>query len=166
MSVTIREMTQEDWEPVAKIYRQGIQTGNATFATEVPTYDEWDISHNEDCRLVACLDEEIVGWAALSSVSSRCVYGGVAEVSVYVAEDKRGYGIGKTIFTALVEEPEKNGYWSLRSGIFPENSASIELHKKCGFRVVGHYERVGRDSSGKWRDTSILERRSKTVGID
>lgn len=166
MSITLRKMQVDDWPRVAEIYQEGIETGNATFTSDVPIYQEWDASHLKDCRLVVVLDGVVAGWAALSSVSSRCVYAGVAEVSVYVSEKQRGRKIGERLLTALIEESERAGYWSLRAGVFPENIASVALHHKCGFRTVGHFERTGRDRAGKWRDTLLLERRSPNVGLN
>jgi len=158
-------MTADDWPEVWAIYAQGIATGLATFETEVPEWEEWNAAHMESCRLVAKTDGAIVGWAALSVVSGRCVYGGVAEVSVYVAETARGQGIGKTLLTALVIESEKAGVWTLQAGVFPENVASIALHKSCGFREIGYRERIGQMHDGVWRDVVLMERRSEIVGV-
>jgi phosphinothricin acetyltransferase len=149
---------------VRTIYQQGIATGNATFETETPTWEAWDAGHLPTCRLVAGKDGRIVGWAALSPVSGRCVYAGVAEVSVYVAADARGQGIGKALLSALVEASEQEGIWTLQAGIFPENEASIALHKRCGFRVLGRQERLGQ-MDGVWRDVLLMERRSNVVGV-
>lgn len=158
----IREMTPVDWAAVRDIYRQGIDTGDATFETEVPGWSHWNQDHLEECRLVAISDGQVVGWAALSPVSGRCVYGGVAEVSVYVAEESRGQGVGSALLQALVEASEKAGIWTLEAGIFPENVASIVLHEKCGFRRVGLRQRLGK-LKGVWRDVLLLERRSLKV---
>jgi L-amino acid N-acyltransferase YncA len=158
-------MTADDWPEARAIYVQGIATGLATFETEAPEWEEWNAAHMESCRLVAKTDGEIVGWAALSPVSGRCVYGGVAEVSVYVAETARGQGIGKTLLMALVIESEKVDVWTLQAGVFPENVDSIALHKSCGFREIGYRERIGQMQDGTWRDVVLLERRSETVGI-
>jgi L-amino acid N-acyltransferase YncA len=160
----IGPMTPEHWETVRKIYQEGIATGNATFETSVPEWEEWDKRHLPSCRLVARADNKVLGWAALSPVSSRCVYGGVAEVSIYVAEDARGQGIGRRLLAALVEASEQNGIWTLQAGIFPENAASIQLHQQAGFRIVGRRERIGR-MDGRWRDTVLMERRSAVVGV-
>jgi L-amino acid N-acyltransferase YncA len=159
----VEPMTPRDWPAMAEVYLQGIRTGNATFETEVPEWQRWDAAHLKSCRLVARSGNEILGWAALSSVSGRCVYAGVAEVSVYVAERSRGKRIGFTLLASLVESSERAGIWTLQAGIFPENVASIELHKRCGFRIVGTRERLG-SMQGRWRDVVLMERRSKLVG--
>jgi phosphinothricin acetyltransferase len=156
-------MTAADWDRVRQIYLEGIATGNATFAKEAPTWEQWDASHRRDCRLVARDCGEVVGWAALSPVSSRCVYEGVAEVSVYVGAGARGRGVGRLLLSALVERSERAGVWTLQAGIFPENAASIELHKKLGFRLVGIREKLG-CMNGRWRDVALMERRSQQVG--
>lgn len=166
-----------DWPAVREIYLEGIRTGNATFETQAPDWGRWDASHLKSCRFVARIQnsaqehapiafalEEIAGWAALSPVSSRCVYAGVAEVSVYVAERARGRKIGSLLLGTLVEASEREGIWTLQAGIFPENVASVELHKRFGFHVVGTRERIGR-MNGRWRDTLLLERRSHVVGV-
>lgn len=160
---SIEPMLPHDWLAVAEIYSQGIQTGNATFETDVPAWERWDAAHLRSCRLVARSGGEILGWAALSPVSGRCVYAGVAEVSVYVAEHARGRGIGFSLLSALVMESERDGLWTLQAGIFPENVASIKLHERCGFRVVGTRERLG-CMNGRWRDVVLMERRSNIVG--
>jgi phosphinothricin acetyltransferase len=158
-------MTADDWPPVREIYGEGIATGNATFEKSPPDYDVWDGSHLRTCRLVARSGDEVVGWAALSPVSGRCVYAGVAEVSVYVRERARGRGIGLTLLRALVEESEKAALWTLQAGIFPENTASIDIHGKAGFRIVGVRERLGA-MDGRWRDVVLMERRSTVVGAE
>lgn len=158
-------MTANDWSQVAKIYEEGIATGFATFETTVPDYENWDKAHIKECRLVAETGNTIMGWAALSPVSSRCVYGGVAEVSVYIAAEARGKGVGKALLLQLVEESEKAGYWTIQSGIFPENEASIKLHEKVGFRFMGKRERIGKTAAGIWKDNLLFERRSKNIGI-
>lgn len=160
----IRSMKFSDWQAVSKIYEEGIATGFATFETSVPNYESWDAAHMISCRLIATGNEKVLGWAALSPVSSRCVYGGVAEVSVYIAKDSRGKGVGQLLMKALIKESEAEGLWTIQSGIFPENEGSIELHKKAGFRYIGKRERVGK-LNGKWKDNLLFERRSKTVGI-
>lgn len=157
-------MREEDWPAIRSIYVEGIATGDATFETGAPEWEEWDQAHLPGCRLVARSGGEVVGWAALSSVSGRCVYSGVAEVSVYVASAARGRGVGKALLEALVEASERGGIWTLQAGMFPENSISIALHKSCGFREVGRRERLGQ-LHGVWRDVVLLERRSKTVGV-
>jgi phosphinothricin acetyltransferase len=159
----IESLTITDWASVRSIYLEGIATGNATFEQSPPEWNQWDIGHLKTCRLVARSDGSVLGWAALSAVSGRCVYGGVAEVSVYVAEQARGRGIGAALLSALVTESEQAGIWTLQAGIFPENQASIKLHLSSGFRVVGTRERLG-SMNGRWRDVVLLERRSSVVG--
>jgi len=163
MDYPILPMQPENWPAVREIYREGIATGNATFATDLPDWEKWNSAHLQDCRLVACKRDQVLGWAALSPVSARRVYAGVAEVSVYVAAAARGRGVGKSLLKALIQESEAKGVWTLQAGIFPENSASIALHKSCGFRKVGVRRRIGklRDT---WRDVLLLERRSTTIG--
>lgn len=166
MSIIIREMQPSDWQAVATIYQEGMDTNLATFQTECPTYEAWDAAHLRGCRLVAVSGgASIAGWAALSTVSSRRVYAGVAEISVYIKADQRGKGIGLLIMGALVSESEKNGIWTLQSGIMSNNLASIRLHERCGFRMIGTRERIGCDRDGVWRDTVLMERRSRYVGI-
>lgn len=160
----ILKMNASDWEQVAAIYAEGIASGYATFETKVPSYEHWDNNHLSECRLVAVHEEQIVGWAALSPVSSRCVYGGVAEVSVYVGVKSRGLGVGKLLLHQLILDSEIAGYWTLQSGIFPENNGSILLHEKMGFRKIGHRERVGK-LDGVWKDNVLFERRSTKVGV-
>ncbi|MCR8847970.1 GNAT family N-acetyltransferase [Rossellomorea sp. SC111] len=162
--VYIDEMKPDDWDQVAKIYHEGIATGNATFQNDIPSWEEWDANHIQAGRIVIRLGDSIVGWAAMSPVSSRCVYRGVAEVSVYVSARCAGQGIGSQLLGALIEASEQEGFWTLQSGIFPENRASIKLHEKHGFRIIGHREKIGK-MDGVWRDTVLLERRSKIVGI-
>jgi L-amino acid N-acyltransferase YncA len=163
MELAIRPMAEEDWPAVREIYRAGIATGNATFATELPDWRQWDSSHRPNCRLVASCKNEILGWAALSAVSARQVYAGVAEVSIYVAASARGAGVGKRLLQALIQESEREGFWTLQAGIFPENIASVALHKSLGFREVGVREKIGKRGS-RWRDTLLLERRSSIAG--
>ncbi|HEY2359960.1 MAG TPA: GNAT family N-acetyltransferase [Candidatus Angelobacter sp.] len=158
-------MKEQDWPTVSKIYEEGIATGNATFEKSIPDWQKWDTSHLRTCRLVARSVHEVLGWAALTPVSGRCVYAGVAEVSVYVAHRARGQKIGTKLLRALVESSEQEGIWTLQAGIFPENVASIELHKRCGFSIVGTRERLGRMDE-RWRDVILMERRSKVIGID
>ena len=165
MTMGIRVMAPEDWESVRLIYLAGIATGQATFETESPTWTSWNKVHLLAPRLVAVSDEEIAGWAALSRVSTRPVYAGVAEVSVYVDQQMRGRGVGALLLETLVQESEKIGIWTLQAGIFPENAASLSLHNSFGFREVGTRERIGK-MKGVWRDTVLLERRSKLVGRD
>ena len=151
------------WDEVAAIYAEGIATRNATFETEVPTWERWDAAHLPEHRFVAVEDGAVLGWAALAPVSDRCVYGGVAENSVYVAASARGRGIGRALLDALVASTEAAGIWTIQSGIFPENEASLRLHEAAGFRVVGRRERLGR-LDGEWRDVVFVERRSRVVG--
>lgn len=164
MNCFIDRMKADDWEQVRSIYLEGIATGDATFETDAPSWDKWDAAHLRDLRLVARAPRGVVlGWAALSPVSTRRVYGGVAEVSVYVGERARGRGAGRALLEALVAESEASGIWTLQAGVFPENTASVNLHLRCGFREVGRRERIGR-LKGAWRDVILLERRSKVVG--
>jgi L-amino acid N-acyltransferase YncA len=160
---TVRKLLAEDWKAVRAIYQQGIDTRLATFETEVPTWEDWDRNHLETCRLVAVESKEVMGWAALGPVSKRSAYAGVASVSVYVADSAKGKGIGKSLLKALVEASDAEGIWTLEAAIFPENQISIALHKACGFREVGKRERIGQ-LDGIWRDTLLLERRSKIIG--
>ncbi|ASE62076.1 N-acetyltransferase [Chryseobacterium sp. KBW03] len=156
---------KEQFREIAEIYRQGLETGNATFETSVPNWEDWDKSKLEHSRFAAVIDNIIVGWAALSAVSDRCVYGGVAEVSIYISNDHKGKGIGKALMTKLITESEIHGIWTLQSGMFPENEATIALHKSTGFRIIGHREKIGK-LGDTWRDTVIMERRSKTIGLN
>ncbi len=157
-------MTRNDWADVSKIYAEGIATGFATFETAVPLHEDWDKAHLARCRIVAARGTDLLGWAALSPVSSRCVYGGVAEVSVYIAEKSRGLGLGRLLMEMLIDLSEKEGLWTLQSGIFPENEGSIRLHEKVGFRCIGKRERIGM-LKGIWKDNLLFERRSRLVGV-
>jgi L-amino acid N-acyltransferase YncA len=161
----IEVLRADDWPAVAAIYAQGIVTGNATFETEVPSWERWDAAHLAEPRLVARAGPggEVLGWAALAPVSDRCAYAGVAEDSVYVAERARGLGVGRRLLTALLERADQAGIWTVQTGIFPENTASLVLHRDRGFRVVGVRERIGQ-LGGRWRDVVFLERRSSVVG--
>ena len=161
-SIAIDPLTASDWPAVCSIYLEGIATGNATFERTAPDWERWDSEHLKRCRLVARAGYKIAGWAALSPVSSRSVYAGVAEVSVYVGERARGRGIGMALLSRLIAESESEGIWTLQAGIFPENRASVELHEKAGFRIAGTRERIGR-MNGRWRDVLLLERRSAIV---
>ncbi|MHC4792560.1 MAG: GNAT family N-acetyltransferase [Planctomycetota bacterium] len=165
MDFTLDKMKKEDWPAVQSTYQESIATGNATFETEVPEWEKWDNNHLRDCRLVARAKGQVVGWIALSPVSNRCVYSGVAEVSLYVKASARGQGIGKALLRAVIKESEDAGIWTLQGGSFPENIASIALQKSCGFREVGRRERIGQ-MDGVWRDVILMERRSKVVGIE
>jgi len=160
----IEPMNPRDWPVVREIYLEGIRTGNATFETSAPEWEKWDAGHLPSCRWVARTGNDLLGWAALSPVSGRCVYAGVAEVSVYVAERARGQGIGLKLLTSLVEASEQADIWTLQAGIFPENVASIEMHRRCGFRIVGTREKIG-CMDGRWRDVVLMERRSTVAGI-
>ena len=181
MACLIIPMPADMWPAVREIYRDGIETGDATFETELPDWEKWDSSHRKNCRLIALESVEaqfdhdevvrrapspdtVLGWAALSPVSTRTVYSGVAEVSVYVAAAARGRGVGKALLEALVNESEDSGIWTLQAGIFPENQPSLALHKSCGFREVGVRRRIGRRGD-TWRDVLLLERRSRKVGV-
>lgn len=164
-AVTIKQMLQEHWEQVKQIYESGIATGIATFETTAPSWEKWNEGHLSFARLVAIESNKVAGWAALSPVSSRCVYGGVAEVSVYVANSHKGKGIGKLLLQNLITESENNVIWTLQAGIFTDNVASVKLHEKVGFRIIGHREKIGK-LHNTWKDNFILERRSKIVGID
>lgn len=168
--IAVRPMTGADWSAVERIHAEGIATGDATFETTPSTWDEFDAGHTAEHRLVAVLPaglgeaaEQVVGWAACSRVSSRCVYQGVLEISVYVAEAARGRGVGSALMTALVEQTEAAGIWTLQAGVFPENAGSLALHRRFGFREVGRRERIGQ-RDGLWRDVLLLERRSRVVG--
>jgi L-amino acid N-acyltransferase YncA len=164
MPCEIVALMQRHWDAVRDIYAQGIATGNATFETVVPEWPEWDARHLPSCRLIAQLENEIVGWAALSPVSTRAVYRGVAEVSVYVATQAQGKGIGAALLARLISESEKHGIWTLQAGILAENATSIRLHQRAGFRVVGTREKIG-CLHGQWRDTVLMERRSSIAGV-
>lgn len=162
---TVRSLHPDDWPRVRMIYEEGIATGDATFETEAPEWEVWDSNHVPSCRLVAEVGGMVLGWAALCPVSDRCVYGGVAEVSVYVGSEALGKGIGTHLLKALVSASEREGYWTLQAGIFPENKSSLRLHEKAGFRIIGFRERLGR-LNDRWRDVLLMERRSSSVGTD
>lgn len=164
MNYKIEFMQPADWPAVREIYREGIATGSATFETAPPDWEKWNSAHRQDCRFVARKGEKVLGWAALSPVSARRVYAGVAEVSVYVAAAARGRGVGKQLLTILVEESERQQIWTLQAGILPENVASIALHKSCGFREVGVRSRIGKLGE-TWRDVLLMELRSADVGM-
>lgn len=159
MNGVIDQMRATDWEQVREIYVQGIRSEHATFETEAPSWERWDEAHLPFARLVVREGDSVLGWAALSPVSKRQVYRGVAEVTVYVAETARGQGIGRGLLEALIAKSETNGIWTLQASIFPENVASVELHRRCGFREVGSRERIAM-LHGIWRDTLLFERRS------
>ena len=164
-SFVVESMVAGDWPAICGIYLEGISTGLATFETEAPSWETWDATHLSFGRLVARRAGDVLGWAALSAVSQRKAYAGVAEVSVYVAESSRAKGVGRALLEQLIRESEPNGIWTLQAAVFPENAATIALHKGCGFREVGRRERISM-LNGNWRDTILLERRSKTVGAD
>jgi L-amino acid N-acyltransferase YncA len=161
---TIREMHPDDWPAVRDIYEAGIATGHATFETSAPTWEQWDHAHLAEHRLVAAVDGDVAGWAALSPVSDRCVYGGVAENSIYIHPNHRDRGVGRTLLAVLIASSEAAGIWTLQTGIFPENAASLALHERVGFRIIGTRQRIGQ-LNGIWRDTLLLERRSTLVGL-
>lgn len=179
LPVIVEPMQAGDYDEVRRIYEEGIASGDATFETQAPSWEAWDAGHVRTCRLVARQADSgthgpgnesaggrrVLGWAALSPVSTRCVYSGVAEVSVYVAGTARGQGVGKALLKELIRESEAAGFWTLQAGIFPENVASLALHKGLGFREVGLRERIGQ-MNGRWRDTLLLERRSQVVGAE
>ncbi|MBF9144342.1 GNAT family N-acetyltransferase [Hymenobacter properus] len=163
--MTIEPLSEAHWPAVKFIYEAGIATGNATFETQAPEWEAWDRVHLAHSRLVA-VDEAgaVRGWAALSPVSSRCVYGGVAEISIYIGAEARGQGVGRQLLQALIADSEAHGIWTLQAGTFEENAASIGLHTRAGFRVIGHRERIGQHH-GVWRNTVQMERRSPLVGV-
>ncbi|WP_051359857.1 GNAT family N-acetyltransferase [Adhaeribacter aquaticus] len=161
---SITSLQQQHYEAVARIYSEGIATNQATFQTEVPDWDTWHTSHLPYGRLVAVQDTEVAGWAALTPVSGRCVYRGVAEVSVYVGEQFRGLGIGKKLLEELIQESEAHNLWTLQDGIMWENIASLRLHEQAGFRIVGLRQKIGQ-LHGQWRDVFLLERRSTVIGV-
>jgi L-amino acid N-acyltransferase YncA len=163
-AIEIVPLTKAVWDDVVRIYLAGIATKNATFETQAPSWEVWDMAHRSDCRLAAKRGECVVGWAALSPISRRLVYAGVAEISIYVDEEYRTQGIGTALMRSMIQQSEAAGIWTLQAGIFPENIASMELHKKHGFRVLGVREKIGM-MDGKWRDIAFLERRSKKVGL-
>lgn len=157
--MNICDMTADDWAAVAHIYQEGIDTGLATFQPNIPSYQDWDQAHLKDCRLVAVENDTVLGWIALSPVSSRCVYAGVCEVSMYVATQCRKKGVGTLLLQAALAQSESLGIWTLQSVIMENNLPSIQLHEKCGFRMVGYRERIGKDNTGAWRNTVLMEHR-------
>jgi L-amino acid N-acyltransferase YncA len=165
MMIELRQMIPDDWEYVAQIYFEGIQTGNATFQLDKPTYEEWDFEHLKQCRIVAVANNQIIGWVALTPVSGRCIYAGVAEVSIYVSDNHRGHKVGASLLNKLILESEIEKLWTLQAGIFPENIPSIKLHERLGFREVGYREKIGK-INGIWRNSLLFERRSESVGIN
>jgi L-amino acid N-acyltransferase YncA len=163
--VRIDELLPADWPQVKQIYEEGIATGQATFQTEAPDWSHWDTSHLPNLRFVIRVADQVAGWAALSAVSSRCVYSGVAEISIYIGQQFRGKKYGDQLLVHLILQTERQNIWTLQAGIFPENIASIRLHMKHGFRLIGTREKLG-NQNGTWRDVCILERRSLVAGID
>jgi L-amino acid N-acyltransferase YncA len=162
--MTITTLLPTHWPAVRKIYEDGLATGNASFQTAAPSWEEWDKSHLPHSRLVALDGDKVIGWAALTPVSGRCVYAGVAEVSVYVDLTRKGAGIGKALLQQLIADSEKHNIWTLQAGIFPENVASLRLHESAGFRTIGTREKIGK-MGGRWRDTVLLEKRSEKIGL-
>jgi L-amino acid N-acyltransferase YncA len=162
----LEAMLAADYPAVAEIFEQGIAGGNATYDTAAATWSDWDAKHVAACRWVAKSLEsgEVLGWAALSPISTRCVFVGVAELSIYIRDTVQRQGLGDALMTRIIEDSEENGFWTLQSGIFPENLASIQLHEKHGFRVVGYREKIGQMKNGLWRDIVFMERRSERVG--
>ncbi|WP_062053799.1 GNAT family N-acetyltransferase [Aquimarina longa] len=160
--IQIAHFTKEDWSMISTIYQEGIDTGIATFETEVPSWKQWDNSHIKSCRIKAIVKEKILGWAALSPISKRKVYKGVGEVSIYVSKKYRGRGVGKLLLSQLIKESEQTGIWTLQASVFSNNNTSIILHKSLGFREIGYREKVAK-LHNKWYDNTILERRSKKI---
>lgn len=160
-----KPVTKENFPKLVEIYSQGIATNIATFQNDLPIWKDWDNGHLNFCRISLYENDKMIGWTALSPVSSRCVYSGVAEVSVYVATDARGKGVGQILLNELIKQSEANGIWTLQSGIFAENKPSIKLHENCGFRIVGYREKIGK-KNGVWKDNILMERRSQAIGIN
>ena len=159
----IREMKACDWERVAEIYTAALDNAGATFTSECPTYEEWNTAHTKECRFVYEKDGKVIGWVALSPTSAREIYRGVVEVSVYVDGAHHGEGVGTALLQTVCEESEKAGFWCIYTSIFPENTGSIAIHKKCGFCEIGYREKIAKDKFGVWRDTYLMERRSKVI---
>ena len=162
--IYVRPMLDSDWPEVSDIYLDGIATGIATFETTVPTWEVWNASHLRFARLVAESEGQVTGWVALSPVSGRCVYGGVAEVSIYISPIFRSRGVGRRLMSEMITQSEENGIWTLQAGIFPENSSSVRLHEVMGFRIVGHREKIGKLDQ-VWKDNYLMERRSAVIGL-
>ena len=161
-AISIKSLVQDHWDDISRIYKEGIETGIATFETEVPDWPQWNDKYIRSCRFVAEFEDQVVGFAVLSQVSKREVYKGVAEVSIYIDTNWQGKGVGRLLLDRLIKESESEGYWTLTAGIFPENYASIALHKKCGFRIIGTKEKIAQ-LDGKWYDNCLMERRSKKI---
>lgn len=166
MKYTLEEMKASDWPQVSTIYWEGIQTKIATFQAEIPRWEQWDKSQSPFCRIVAKAGDTVLGWAALSPVSDRCVYAGVADVSIYVGQQYQQQGVGQALMLELIRRSEEHGYWTLDSRIIKENSASQALHAKCGFRMIGVREKLGKMDNGIWHDVVMMEHRSQRVGIE
>lgn len=167
MNFVIREMKNHHWKEVSQIYLEGIKTNKATFQSTIPSWETWDNSHIKSCRLVAIGDNNtVLGWVALSPTSSRCVYRGVAEVSIYVSNSYKNHGIGFALLNNLIRVSEEHGFWTLTSSIICKNNESINLHKKCGFETLGIRKRIAKMNDLDWLDVMLLERRSNVVGID
>jgi L-amino acid N-acyltransferase YncA len=170
MEYLIDAMKPEDWEQVRSIYLEGIRTGNSTFESDAPDWEKWDAAHLKEHRVVVREHNHILAWAALSPVSTRCVYSGVAELSLYVAAVYRGKGIGSALLEAVIRSTEKAGLWTLQGGVFPENTASLRLVKKHSFKEIGRREKIGKMTygalAGTWRDVILVERRSTVAGTD
>ena len=159
----IRKMSEKDWDSMVRIYNQSLQKGDVTFTTECPTYEEWDAGHIQECRFIYELDGQVVGYTMIAPTSKREPYRGVVELSIFVDENYQRKGIGTELLKRLCEETEKYGYWTLYSAIFSVNIASIELHKKCGFRIIGYRENIAKDRFGNWQSTTIMERRNRIM---
>jgi L-amino acid N-acyltransferase YncA len=162
--MNIEPLSEQHWSEVKAIYLSGVATGNANFSFAEPEWSGWDKTHVKDCRLVATENNQVLGWVALTAIHDQCVFAGVAEVSIYIAEHARGKGIGKRLLEAIINQSEQNNFWTLEARIFPENLASIKIHEENGFRIIGGRERIGK-LNGVWRGTLLLERRSLKVGI-
>jgi len=162
--MNIEKLTEKHWPEVKAIYESGLATGNANFSHQVAGWQQWDNNHVKNCRLVMMEEDAVLGWAALTAIADNCVLAGVAEVSIYVAEGRRGKGIGRQLLAELVKGSEENNFWTLESRIFAENTASLKIHLDNGFRLIGTRERIGK-LNGVWRDTLLLERRSVKIGL-
>jgi len=163
MAGMIREMKKQDWQRVQEIYQHALIIGKSTFQTDVPSYEEWNQAHLEDCRYVIVYDDKVVGWCTLGCTSARQVYAGVVEVSIYIDSHYQSLGLGKQLLQHLCVESEKKGYWCLYSSVFAINEASLQLHKKCGFREIGYREKIAKDRFGQWQDTILFEKRSQHI---